>query len=474
MSKNYPSHRKLRQLTIILCLIFTPFIAANDELLKKFRANPREKQLWQPLVESLISKERHEEAIKILQDILKIDALHPFSMGMYSYLLLNFELKPQQAIEQAKKTLNVYPENIHALHTLGWSFYLEKEYEKAYQTFQRLPQQNITLLELQYHWALSAWKAAQASEAWRHFQIAEEINPTSLPLKVSIGLFLEEMNKIQQAVFYYNQALVIAPDNEPIHAFLLEKVSALLPLYKADTPIQSAKPKRSQTHTINQISAAKTENLTRENPFLKPVNPHALQHNTPDDFLSQEEHHALGLKFLAAKIKKDAISEFNTVINLNRTNPNAVSAHSYLTDTYTLPDISESQRIEQLMNCAETYFRDSQIKFAIYIYQKILLLTEKHPIARKNLAYLYLESSRPLSALQILETLCIEHPDFQEAIILKGYALAKLRRFPEAAAALRSAVNLGKARNFSHDYSEELLQQIKRYDKPLDIKINTD
>jgi tetratricopeptide (TPR) repeat protein len=392
-------------------------------------------------------------------------------------------MKPQQALEQAVKTLNIYPDNLHALHTVGWAGYLEKDYEKAYNAFKVIEQKEVPLLELQYHWALSAWKANQPKEAWYHFRIAAGINPDSLALKVSMGLFMEEQEKIQQAIFFYNQALALAPENEPVHEFLLEKVSSLLPLYRRESLVKDSNnnkkinrqsKKFTKTNSESESSLITSTNLPqRENPFLKPVSATNDARTLQDDFLSQEEHHSMGLKFLESGMKKDAISEFNTVINLNRTNSNAISAHTHLKDAYALPEQSEKQRIDQLMETAEFYFRNAQLKFAIYIYQKVLLLVEKHPIARKNLAYLYLETARPIPALKILEPLCREHPEFQEAVILKGYALAKLRRFPEAAAALREATNLGRAKNFSNDYSEELLLQIKRYDKPIDIRNNS-
>lgn len=432
----------------------------------------KREQEWKAQVDKFLEQGKPDEAMKVLSQALRVDAIHPYAMGMYAYLLLTFEEQATEAKEMSQNCLNLYPKNSQCLHTLAWSHYRNQEYARALRTFEEIQGDSTGNFDLHYHWAMAAWKAGKPSVATTQFGIARKLEPESVKLNISLGVFLESQKDYQRALRAYHQALSLVKEEEDLRSFLLGKINELLPLYKKLPPkreLQKARakpPEQAHSRAEKRPAVAKSGS----NPFLVPLdtNPKALEESDSLESLTQEEHYKLAKELCSAGIKNDCIAQLNTVINLEPSNSLALSANSDLTSARELQNQGSKQRIDSLLKLAEIFFRDGRFKLSLLVYRKILLKDLAHPLARKNLAYLYLNFNRPVTALSYLEPLLEEHPSYQEALILKGYALAKLRRFSDASKALKAASSIKSGREFSAEYTRDLLDQLRDYEKPID------
>jgi len=100
--------------------------ALMPEELRQSRA-----QKWKDRVDQLLAQNQPEQALNFLQDCLRMDAINPYAMGMLAYLKLSYSRLEGEAKELAQNTLNLYPRNIPALHTLAWYFYLQKNFTRS-------------------------------------------------------------------------------------------------------------------------------------------------------------------------------------------------------------------------------------------------------------------------------------------------------------------------------------------------------
>jgi Flp pilus assembly protein TadD len=443
---------------------------------------------WKQRVDRLIQKKKPKEAMTLLRKVLRLNAMNPDAMGIYAYLLLTYAKNMQQAKEIAQNGLNIHPGNINCLHTLAWYYYLDKNYFLSLKTFEEIQSKTLSWFELQYHWGLAAWKAKDIQKARKHFSLARNLNADSLKLALSSGLFLESLGETEKALKTYNQALGHVTQGSPIHEFLLAKISELLPIYKKISQLSQSKPNpksrlsspdskfREEPKKTRKILKVHAQPNSTTNPFLKPIGKDLMRvEDGPEklESLDSQQHYQLAIKFLKAGLKRDALSELNTVINLRSNTSLVISANSYLRQAEALSTLLRKNRLERLFSQAENSFSNSQFAISVYLYRKIMLLEPDNPKARKNLAYLYLHFERPLSALRILKPLVNDFPKYQEAMILKGYALAKLRRFSQSSTVLRQALELKEGRKFSIEYTQDLLHQVDEYEKPFQPEKNT-
>jgi tetratricopeptide (TPR) repeat protein len=465
-------------LGILLFLVSTILFSGPSKKAFSLRSpeslSAQREELWRGKVEGHLQNGRPEGAMKVLGDALRTDAIHPYAMSMYSYLLLTFQHRRDEAKEMAQNCLNLYPRNPRCLHTLAWAHYRNREYTLALRTFGEIPKKFRNSFDLHFHWAMTAWKARNAKTAMHHFEKARILQPNSVKLFVSLGLFLESAGKSTKALHAYHHALNHLKEESGLREFLLTKIKDLLPLYRksAVKPAGSKKLTHPEIRTQvslkhSKISSAPSRNA---NPFLIPLksDPSLLEKGGESlETLNQEEHYELAKLICVDEIKTDCLAQLHTVINLNATNSLAISANTDLKSARALPDQSSKTRIEGLMTLAESRFRKGQLRWSLILYRKVLLIESMHPLARKNLSFLYLQFERPVTALDILEPLIEKHPTYQEALILKGYALAKLRRFSDASKVLKAAYELKTSREFSVEYTKDLLDQIRDYEQPL-------
>ena len=85
--------------------------------------------------------------------------------------------------------------------------------------------------------------------------------------------------------------------------------------------------------------------------------------------------------------------------------------------------------------------------------------------ARRDLARVYLERSRPKRALTLLDEARKRHPDDAELLFLTGLAQARLRRHEEALSSLIDAVGIDPRTGFGEPYraAGDVLMKLERY-----------
>ncbi len=517
---------RIRFLLILFFTLFGIHAQDLDWFREEFAKTPRRKELWEPFSRALEKEGLKAEALSVLRKILKMDALHPFAMGRHAYLLLVWEQRQEEALEAARRTLNYFHSNLDALHTLAWGLYLEKDYATARRTMREIREVEIADYELQYHWALICWKNEKPEEAAAHFRVAARINPHSTQLRISLGLFEEERQKPSQAVRHYSEALKLAPQEGPLRDFLIVKLRTLMPLGTAlpqlaenrepslgevrdaqskEDPwaraiarhapglqIRPTPPKPAQTLPPRpRILPPKLDHSSHppEKPVSIPLSVSHLPASTPttNPFLTpltqslpvsgegivikplnQDQFHRLAEDMLSLGLGEDARMELAAVIALNPSNAMAASARNLMQKADLLSGLSIQGRISGLLQLAENTVRQKGFRLARYILEKALLLSPEDPVVRKNLAWVHLAMARPLLALPILEELNEEYPHFEEASILYGYCLARLRRFKEAASAFHQALQNEKVRDFSREYTTSMLEQVEEYSRPLE------
>jgi len=464
--------------------------ALMPEELRQSRA-----QKWKDRVDQLLAQNQPEQALNFLQDCLRMDAINPYAMGMLAYLKLSYSRLEGEAKELAQNTLNLYPRNIPALHTLAWYFYLQKNFTRSSQIFSETGDIKTEWFEFHYHKGLAKWKARDLKEAGKEFKKAFDLDPKHTPLLTSMGLFLKDSGNIQGAIHYLRKAYEAAPVNDPARDWLLDQIEGLMPLYKTaknrssqfvqDIPVDVSPEAQSKVEppaqTIVQTNSPKkdpTERITdsqkpprQSNPFLEPLDSEDPQILQKDDsmlgVLTQEEHYQLALRFIKERSRDDAVSQLQTAIGIKPNNAIAMSAASYLKEAQGLPFLDDNQRVNLLLGLAQDYFEKSREQVSIYLYKKILFYAE-NDLARKNLAYLYVHFERPIQGLRTIEPLLKKYPDRPEYLVIEGYALAQLRRFRESLQSLRKASRFSVREDdrFTKEYAQELEQRIQIYEDP--------
>lgn len=496
---------------------------------KSFK-NPRNQSMnlqnkieqWNKVVSAYLESKQPDKALAFLKETLRLDAGNHYSIGMTAYLLLVYKKDYQAAKEMAQNGLNRHPQSIYCLHTLAWLHYLEKEFGLAYRVIQEIKETEFSWFDLQLHWAMISWKAHKRSDAQKHFSIARQIKPNHAPLWISMGMFLEEEKKIKPAVNAYQEALKLVDNQAPVRTYLISKIDELLPLYvsrdklpdkfigiEATTqnysklfnknkaskiPVnlsnkvihQSISEKSNQNDEVNKLGRVKAiqasplseelqkqtsdeSNDTQQNPFLKPLQGNIDSFQEDNHALEQisiEQHFQVGQDLLSYKIREEAISQFQTVINLWGNSDYTVAATTSLNQAKRLGFQTLDTRLDRLFEYGEQLFQQERLKECLYIQRKILLLSPNHSRALKNASFIYLKFQRPITAIQLLDQTLNISPNFVEAKVLKAYALAMLRRFNSAATIL-SEVMSSPDQGFNQDYAKQLQTTINQFQKPL-------
>ena len=469
----------------------------NARLNPKLEAHRKQSRIeeWNNRVQKYIQDNQPEKALKFLKETLRADSSNHYSLGMTAYLLLTYRKDFDAAKEMAQNGLNRNPRSIYCLHALAWLHYKQKEYGLAQRVIREIQQPNYAWFDLQYHWAMIHWKAHNRNAAKKHFLIARKLDPSNAPLWISTAMFLEEEKNINGAVKSYQKALEFIENDSPVRNYLLSKLDDLLPLYETReklshqfTPVDSThdlepnnllKPKSAnlfvtpnQPEENRKISGSESNQWKKlekhENPFLTPIKDDLSkfqENNQKLEQLSLEQHYVLGQELLKAEIREEAISQFQTVINLWSNSEYTVSANTALKEAQNLGYQTYDWRIEKLFNYGNSLFDQKRFKECLHIQRKILLLQPNNARALKNTAFLYLKFQRPITALKLLDRALKDNNAFTEAKVLKAFALASLRRFTSAAE-LISDVLENSDKGFHKDYASELQTTINHYQKP--------
>ena len=131
--------------------------------------------------------------------------------------------------------------------------------------------------------------------------------------------------------------------------------------------------------------------------------------------MSLQQHYAIGQELLKAGIREEAISQFQTVINLWSNSEYTVSANTALREAKNLGYQTYDLRIQKLFHYANSLFDQKRFKECLHIQRKILLIQPENSRALKNAAFLYLKFERPITALKLLDKAIEDDQDIGES-----------------------------------------------------------
>ena len=470
----------------------SPPVRLNPKI-ESHRQHSRIKE-WHRRVKKYLKDNQPEKALNFLKETLKLDSKNHYALGMTSYLLLTFQKDFEAAKKMAQDGLNINPQSIYCLHALAWLHYKQREYGLAQRVIEEIKEPEYQWFELQFHCAMIHWKAHNRNAAKRHFRLARKLNSSNAPLWISLAMFMEEENNSNDAIRAYQKALELTENESPVRSYILTKLNNLLPLYKSretlndefvsidknnhfvstDNSQLTSKINNKDNHYSKTSSAIdlKSKNWKKleknKNPFLIPLDEDVSKfqkHTKNLEQLSLEQHYQIGKELLDRGIREEAISQFETVINLWSNSEYTIPANTSLKDAKNLGIQTYNLRLEELINYGTFLFEKERFKECLHIQRKILLIHSKNLTALKNAAFLYLKFKRPITALKLLDKALNIKPDYSEALVLKAYGLASLRRFTNAAEILTEVIQISKS-GFHKDYALELQNTINRYQKP--------
>ncbi|MCO4783067.1 MAG: hypothetical protein KC646_12150 [Candidatus Cloacimonetes bacterium] len=454
-------------------ILFTLFLGLSQSAPK-----PR----MQIKVEALLAVNQVKEARKLILNALKVNSLDPYAMGMNAYMLLVYMQRLNEAQSYTIKSLKIYPKHSLLLHTLAWSFYLQGKFNQSLAVFAKIDPK-IRQYELHYHWALAASKAKNNALAIEHFRIARQIQPANHKLLMSIAVFYEQNNQHKKAIQMYQNTLNLLDSKHPARKLLIQKISEKKPLHQKFAFNKKHdnlwKEKRNTPKRPNPIrkpykkQKLVKKNNTEKNPFLdfssnQVFRPKPKFQNV--ETITQKQHYDLAMKLMERNLIKDATLEFHTTINMNPQTSYALSSNSFIKDLSLLSD-NPKDRISELLDLSEALFKEAKYQLSLYLLRKILLSEPNNARTQKNMGYLYLHFNKPVISLSILSNLLKEHPKYTEALIIKGYALSKLRRFSEAIQVLTEAKATIVDDNYSKQYVNDLLHQVQSYEDPTQLHL---
>jgi tetratricopeptide (TPR) repeat protein len=151
------------------------------------------------------------------------------------------------------------------------------------------------------------------------------------------------------------------------------------------------------------------------------------------------KHMRLGRLYYEFGLMHEAASEFQTVINISPLSAEAKEARELVIPLSDFEELSLNEKIDGLFKVAATLFSHSDREGAILQYQKILLIDGSNAVAHKNLAYIYLKDGMQNEAWSHINAALSLEPEQADALIIKGFILAKRRNFIEAKSAFSRA-----------------------------------
>ncbi|MBK7798085.1 MAG: glycosyltransferase family 39 protein [Saprospiraceae bacterium] len=126
-----------------------------------------------------------------------------------------------EAVIHLDKTIQLYPRNINAIHLLGNSYYMRKEYLKAAETYEKyldlVPTGKDVIKNLQASYReqgrMMALKQIDLDKSIDYLIKAMKINPNDARLLESLGIAYGVKENFPESIKYFNKALEMNPPN---------------------------------------------------------------------------------------------------------------------------------------------------------------------------------------------------------------------------------------------------------------------
>jgi Flp pilus assembly protein TadD len=125
--------------------------------------------------------------------------------------------RTDEAIEQYRQALKIYPDYAEAENNLGTALLSQEKIEDAAAHFQRAVEINSNFAEAYNNLGLVLAKQGRLSAAIENYHKAEALNPDHPEVYNNLGNLLAGLGRNSEAIVQYEKALAIAPDNARVH-----------------------------------------------------------------------------------------------------------------------------------------------------------------------------------------------------------------------------------------------------------------
>lgn len=202
---------------------------ALDEYIRAVELNNSDYEMHYKVAELLQKNERNDDAIIMLQDLLKMKPDYVDASKLLGNILYEEE-RFKEAVSVYMYALRYNPADYDLYYNLGITFTRLNDFQKAKDYYKRAAVLNSYLFNGQYNLALIAMIQGELDEAQKHLMQAlqqEELEPMAYFYLAQIAIMKDEK---QKAVDYLNLALELDNKieekikNQPLFASIQEKI----------------------------------------------------------------------------------------------------------------------------------------------------------------------------------------------------------------------------------------------------------
>lgn len=354
--------------------------------------------------------------------------------------------------KEFKKTINLLGglitkenDNVSALIVLGTAYFYTDSHEMAIQLYERakeldLPRGAIAL-------GIAYRQTNHLDQALQELTHARDANGTSPELSFQLAETLVQLNKFQESLLYYNEAL---KNGFPISFILPRLIQVHIKLADLPKAIQIMENYISKNNAsprdyilLGELFQASSNMEKAENTFLRMVK------NFPDEKTSWLR---LGMHYGLVKQYDKALQALNRAESLDRNDPQIVKTKAIC--HVQLGDIDEAiklatqivkmrpNNVNDLFYLASLYQDNNQNKKAIENYEKILKLDAGHAFTLNNLAALYADKGNLDKALLFSTNAVAAAPENGRILDTLGWIQYQLNLSDEATVTLTQAKSL--------------------------------
>jgi tetratricopeptide (TPR) repeat protein len=202
---------------------------ALDEYIRAVELNNSDYEMHYKVAELLQKNERNDDAIIMLQDLLKMKPDYLEASKLLGNILYDEE-RFKEAVSVYMYALRYNPADYDLYYNLGMTFTRLNDFQKAKEYYKRAAVINTYLFNGQYNLALIAMIQGELDEAQRHLMQAlqqEELEPMVYYYLAQIAIMKQEKLK---AVDYLNLALELDVKieekikNQPLFAVIQDRI----------------------------------------------------------------------------------------------------------------------------------------------------------------------------------------------------------------------------------------------------------
>jgi len=240
--------------------------AALDQLNEEIRNEPQNHQLFYERAKLYFNEEAFDEALDDIASAQKLDSINPEYYHMKADILLDY-YKSYEALKVMQDVVSLHPKRISSLLKLAEFRYILKQYESSIVALNNVLAVDRLEPEAYFMLGMNFRAMGDSERAKNSFQTAVENNPELIDAWLMLGNIYENEND-PKALVYYNNALLIAPDNiEALHskAFYFQNHNEIQNAIEIYRNINILDPSYSEAYLNTGLLYLELDSLARAN-----------------------------------------------------------------------------------------------------------------------------------------------------------------------------------------------------------------